>query len=78
VSDDPALRELIDDAGAGIVVPPGAPADLADALDRLLGDAALAERLGEAGRRVALERHTTEVVVPNMRVIYERARALAR
>jgi glycosyltransferase involved in cell wall biosynthesis len=41
---------------AGLLVPPGDPAALADALDRLLSDAALARQLGErAARRAAAE-----------------------
>jgi glycosyltransferase involved in cell wall biosynthesis len=39
----------------GLLVAPGDVAALADALSRLLGDAALARRLGEHGRRAALE-----------------------
>jgi len=37
----------------GLVVPPGAPAELADALGALLDDAALRARLGAAARRTA-------------------------
>ncbi len=43
---------IINAAGeTGFVVPPEAPPALANALDRLLSDAALAERLGQAARR---------------------------
>jgi D-inositol-3-phosphate glycosyltransferase len=39
-------------AGApGLLVPPGKPEALAEALRRLLGDPALGRRLGRAGRR---------------------------
>jgi glycosyltransferase involved in cell wall biosynthesis len=37
--------------GAGIMVPPRDPAALADAIQRLLGDALLRRQLAEAGRR---------------------------
>jgi alpha-1,3-rhamnosyl/mannosyltransferase len=47
VSDRGALPEVVGDAG--LVVSPDA-ADVEEALDRVLGDAALAERLGRAGR----------------------------
>ena len=73
VSDDPALREFVDAANGGIVVAPASPSDLAAALDRILGDAELATRLGEGGRRLALERHTTAAIVPKMRAIYRQA-----
>jgi glycosyltransferase involved in cell wall biosynthesis len=42
------LRELIRDGVDGLLVPPGQPRALADAVARLLGDTSLARRLGEA------------------------------
>jgi glycosyltransferase involved in cell wall biosynthesis len=47
------LVELVEAGGAGVLVPPEDPTALADALERLLGDAALRARLGAAGRRYA-------------------------
>ena len=44
------IPELLND-GAGIMVPPRDPAALADAIQRLLGDASLRRQLAEAGRR---------------------------
>ena len=44
------IPELLND-GVGIMVPPRDPAALADAVQRLLGDASLRRRLAEAGRR---------------------------
>jgi glycosyltransferase involved in cell wall biosynthesis len=43
--------ELVADGERGLLVPPRAPARIADALTRLLEDAALRERLGAAARR---------------------------
>jgi glycosyltransferase involved in cell wall biosynthesis len=45
------IPELITDGQQGMLVPPRDPTALADALARLLGDAALRRRLGCAGRR---------------------------
>jgi glycosyltransferase involved in cell wall biosynthesis len=49
VSDVAALGSAVRDAGSGVVVPPGDPAALADALTTLT-DRTVRERLGAAGR----------------------------
>lgn len=45
-----AIPELIRDGETGLLVPPGDPDALAEALSRTIGDAALRHRLGAAGR----------------------------
>lgn len=48
------VPEMLDGGRAGLLVPPGEPAELARAMERLAGDAGLRERLaGEASRRRA-------------------------
>lgn len=47
------IRELIRHEQNGLLVPPGNPDELADALTRVLSDRALAEKLGDAARRDA-------------------------
>ncbi|MFN2466082.1 MAG: glycosyltransferase family 4 protein [Candidatus Dormibacteria bacterium] len=54
-----ALPEVIGpDRVAGLLVPPGDPTALAAGLDAVLGNTALASRLGAAGRSRALQRFT--------------------
>ena len=50
------LPEVVADGETGLLVPPGDPEALAAALERLLADPGLAQRLGEAGRARAAER----------------------
>jgi glycosyltransferase involved in cell wall biosynthesis len=47
------LLDLVVDGETGFLVPPGDPPRLREALSRLLGDAQLRRRLGEAGRQRA-------------------------
>jgi phosphatidylinositol alpha-mannosyltransferase len=49
-SDTAGYDEVITDGVDGILVPPGRPDALADALSRVLEDPGLAARLGSAGR----------------------------
>ena len=51
------VPEMVDDERTGLLVAPGAAAALADALARLIGDRALREQMGRAGRRDALQRY---------------------
>ncbi|MGW2206305.1 glycosyltransferase family 4 protein [Streptomyces sp. NPDC001774] len=44
------IPSLVEDGSNGLLVPPGDPRRLADALAKVLGDHALAQRLGSAGR----------------------------
>jgi glycosyltransferase involved in cell wall biosynthesis len=76
VSDDPGLRELVDLAGCGLVVPPGEARPLAGAIGRLLGDTELSVRMGEAGHRVAQRRHSAAAAVARLRAIYAGQRQL--
>lgn len=52
----PSVAEAVDDGDQGLLVPPRDPAALAEAIARLLDDAALRSRMGEAARLRVEER----------------------
>ena len=54
------IPELVQDEEQGLLVPPAAPQELAQALLRLLDDPALAARLGEAGQARLLANFTAQ------------------
>ncbi|MGW2488521.1 glycosyltransferase family 4 protein [Streptomyces sp. NPDC001606] len=56
-SDVGGIPHVIDPGTNGLLVPPGDPAALADALVSLLGDGHLADRLGATGRQTAVQRY---------------------
>jgi glycosyltransferase involved in cell wall biosynthesis len=55
-TDTSAVPEAVEHGTTGLLVRPGDPAGLADALDALIGDSELRGRMGRAGRKVVLER----------------------
>ncbi|WP_226760452.1 glycosyltransferase family 4 protein [Arthrobacter sp. SO3] len=57
-SDLPALREIIDDGGNGILAPAEDPQGLAKAISTLLSDASYRAELGQAGRAAVLAGRT--------------------
>jgi len=71
-ADTPAARELLTDGESALLVPPGDPAALASALQRLADDAVLARRLGAGGLAVYRERASEEVLGLRWRELIER------
>ena len=61
-ADTPAARDLLTDGESALLVPPGDPAALAQALCRMRDDAELARAIGGAGRE-AYERVASEAVL---------------
>ncbi|WP_349674910.1 glycosyltransferase family 4 protein [Haloarcula sp. JP-L23] len=66
--------DIIEEAENGLLVPPGDPPALTDAIDTLLGDARLRDRLGAAARQTILEQYTWETITDK----FEREYRLAR
>ena len=56
---------------AGLLVPPGEPAALADALTSLLADEPRREELGRAARTIAQERYSWDGIAQRLAEIYE-------
>ena len=58
-TDRPAIREYVEHERSALLVPPEDPAALRQAIERIVDDGALAERLGAGARAVAEERLKT-------------------
>jgi phosphatidylinositol alpha-mannosyltransferase len=56
---------------AGLLVPPGDPAALADAVVALLGDERRREQLGRSARAIAVERYSWDTIAQRLVEIYE-------
>jgi glycosyltransferase involved in cell wall biosynthesis len=63
--------EILTDGVSGLLVPPGDPGALRAALDRLLGDPALRERLGNAAREDVADRFGIDRLVGRTAALYE-------
>lgn len=56
------LPDLVTDGVTGLLVPPGDPVALRQAIERLLADPALREQMGQAGKRKVVEFQASAVV----------------
>ena len=70
-SDSGGLSEIVYNGKTGSLVPPGDVNRLATALRHLLQNCALAERMGKAGREVALTHFTEEIFVTRFVHLYQ-------
>jgi glycosyltransferase involved in cell wall biosynthesis len=62
--------EAVADGETGLLVPPADPAALASAVNRLLGDRALAERMGRAGRARAEAEFSETALIDRLGRVY--------
>lgn len=67
------IAEAVTDGLNGLLVPPGSPDRMAEALERLVSDAALRERLGVAGRRRFEEEFSLDVTHRQVRQAFRSA-----
>ncbi len=74
-SDAGGLPEVVEDGVTGYVVPKGDSHALAEAIDRLLGDADLRSRMGKAGRVRALARFDWDRTVEQFDEVYAKVMA---
>ena len=70
-ADTPAARELLTDGETAVLVPPGDPQALADALRRLAAEPARTRQLAEAGEAVYRDRASEEVLGARWRGLLE-------
>jgi glycosyltransferase involved in cell wall biosynthesis len=66
------LPDLVADGENGLLVSPGQPGELAEALAELIGDPGRRMRMGLSGRQRALERHDLDALVPDLVRFHER------
>ena len=70
-SDIPALREVLEEGVAGVLVPPGQPAALAAALVDVLSDPETALEMAERARQRFENNYSAEASVEGMLALYE-------
>lgn len=66
------VKDILQHRQNGLVVQPGDPGQLFEALDALMNDTALAVRLGDAARHTAQHRYSAEIVTEAYAVLFER------
>ena len=64
------IPEVVDDGVTGLLVPPGDPASLADALNLLLRDPGRADAMGRAGRERAVAEFSWDAVAAQTAALY--------
>lgn len=77
-TDQAGCREVVADGESGLLIPPGDPAGLCGALERVIDDAALRARLGASARIRIADGFTLPQVIGETLDVYESLRRPAR
>ncbi len=70
-TDSPGCREIVRHGENGLAVPPGDIAALAGAVERLIRDPALRQRMGAKGRQIVLDGFTLRQVIDETLALYQ-------
>jgi lipopolysaccharide/colanic/teichoic acid biosynthesis glycosyltransferase/glycosyltransferase involved in cell wall biosynthesis len=73
VTELPGILEVVRDGETGLLAPPGDPAALAAAIERVLDDPQLADRLARQGRERVAPLFCSRLMVARIHEIYQRA-----
>lgn len=68
----PGCRDIVRHGTNGLLVPPKNPAELADAIARLLNDAPLRAEMGRRGREIAVSEFSEEKVIQQTLALYRK------
>ena len=71
-TDVPGCRDIVRHGTNGLLVPPKNPAELADAIARLLNDAPLRTEMGRRGRELAVNQFSEEKVIQQTLALYRK------
>jgi glycosyltransferase involved in cell wall biosynthesis len=69
-SDLPAVRELISSGNDGMLVPPDSPRALAGALESLLEDVSMRDRLAQGARQRAVKEFRAKLLAERLGAVY--------
>jgi glycogen(starch) synthase len=72
------LAEMIEGTNAGLTFEPGRPNDLADCIERVLGDPQLADDLARNARELIDRKYAWDAIAAATADVYESARTLRR
>jgi glycosyltransferase involved in cell wall biosynthesis len=70
LTDVPGNRDLVDAGMPALLVPPGRPDRIAEAIDRLAADPARRVEMGNVASRVTRERFTPRALADAIRSVY--------